>query len=978
MSFVWFCAAIVFGVLWWNARSSNDSEGAPPSTDAYAQGYWDGYRAFGSKISALLRKGVPSKQDLSRLVDEGQGVNHDGAQGHREAVAEIIHEDTSSFAESGVQPVISAKELQAQKDKDTLRNLNILLYVGSFLIVAAAALFVTLVMPASVKLTCLIGVVLAFYGSGMVLHARSERLRPAALAFVGTGLAILPFVGFALTALGSVSGQAAWFVTSCVGLVAYGLAALRLQSELISYLSMAFVLSLALSSVSTLGMSMMWYFIVLMGVALVCSCAAILWPRQLPQSFVRAVTQTGRLTTPVALGASMLVMADADLLMYEVLFACAAAQYAIEWVLTRTWPREMAVRVLLHAFALLMVADVLTRSGANGSDFQFVGVLAASLAAALQAAYSVLRSAHKVAAANVMEQIWIGAGILAMVCLLPFWWTASHPSWWVTISLSVIGVLATAAAARFRYLAWVYVALAVTAILPFYVGRVVLDSAVSFEVIAGLFIIVSLSALLVIDALKVKHRSRQLIATAGVASGGYALLAVVAALLSEHTTTLGWVTACAAALFVCVSYVLRGASMLQAIAVVLGVWSVASWTSLSSVPAEWQVTMSVILSMVLFLATAYVHHRLTEYDRRDGMILAAMLMSVGVVVPGMQVHTTMVDQLGIIILLAAGVAGAAARTFTHRPDSTITALTHVAYLGYPILALFAAGVSSIAHTSGWVALIAAVYAGILWFGSYRERQPGLQIAGNVLLLVAVIALWEWLALGDVWRIHGVAWILSVVFYLWYWFNRDKKDEARAQLNLVSLWIVLVGSGMSAITGGSDVAMILAGAGSLVMLALTTALYGRERGKEGVLLIEISIYIATFALQRAIESIMPALNIVWYAHWWALTIAGVAYWRRDNSLKVRMILALGLVTASTGLFALSGESGYAMIFLVEHLLVLVAGAQLRTSWVLWWGVVAVVAGVVYFLREYTFAAPLFMGVLLIVFVVWRLSKTGKKE
>ena len=39
--------------------------------------------------------------------------------------------------------------------------------------------------------------------------------------------------------------------------------------------------------------------------------------------------------------------------------------------------------------------------------------------------------------------------------------------------------------------------------------------------------------------------------------------------------------------------------------------------------------------------------------------------------------------------------------------------------------------------------------------------------------------------------------------------------------------------------------------------------------------------------------------------------------------------------------------------------------------------SVVLAVLYFLRDYTFLAPLFLGILLIIFVVWRLTKIGKR-
>src|SRR5574337_162545 len=53
-----------------------------------------------------------------------------------------------------------------------------------------------------------------------------------------------------------------WLVhfTSLIGTVAYVVAAVRLQSRLVVYLSIAFLLSTAWSSVAVLGAALAWYF----------------------------------------------------------------------------------------------------------------------------------------------------------------------------------------------------------------------------------------------------------------------------------------------------------------------------------------------------------------------------------------------------------------------------------------------------------------------------------------------------------------------------------------------------------------------------------------------------------------------------------------------------------------------------------------------------------------------------------------------
>lgn len=148
----------------------------------------------------------------------------------------------------------------ARKARRETQNINITLYVASLLMVAAAALFVGSSLPVAARL---VGVWLGtglFYAAGLVLHGRVARLRPAAVAFTGTGLAIVPFAGLATYNLGFPDAPGVWLATSLIGTAAYAFAAVRLQSRLVVYLSLAFLLSAAWSSVAIVGAALAWYF----------------------------------------------------------------------------------------------------------------------------------------------------------------------------------------------------------------------------------------------------------------------------------------------------------------------------------------------------------------------------------------------------------------------------------------------------------------------------------------------------------------------------------------------------------------------------------------------------------------------------------------------------------------------------------------------------------------------------------------------
>ena len=86
----------------------------------------------------------------------------------------------------------------------------------------------------------------------------------------------------------------------------------------------------------------------------------------------------------------------------------------------------------------------------------------------------------------------------------------------------------------------------------------------------------------------------------------------------------------------------------------------------------------------------------------------------------------------------------------------------------------------------------------------------------------------------------------------------------------------------------------------------------------------------------------------------------------------------MVTGSTALYALGSGGGYALLFLVEHVGLLVFGAMRQQSWALWWGLSAASLAILYFLRDIVFLAFGFLGLLIIGFVIWRLMKTQKSK
>lgn len=194
-----------------------------------------------------------------------------------------------------------------EREKATLRNINITLYAASLLLVAAASLFIGLAMPPLAKFGGLVAVTTMFYVAGLLIHAFSERLRPAGMAFAGTGLALIPVSGLALSALVVHDPVTAWWVTSLVGTAAFVYAAARLDSRVVAYLSLTFLVSSAWSGGAVLNRGLFWYFMFSMVLAAVGTALAYGRPGWLGNLYLRAFTETHRFLAPATLLAAILL-----------------------------------------------------------------------------------------------------------------------------------------------------------------------------------------------------------------------------------------------------------------------------------------------------------------------------------------------------------------------------------------------------------------------------------------------------------------------------------------------------------------------------------------------------------------------------------------------------------------------------------------------------------------------------------------------
>lgn len=1120
MAGFWFLVSVVLTIILLSGRDKKN--------DAYAAGYQKGYQTFGGLLQDLIASGRTDVESLWQLIRMGKddsltapaAITERTDPTEAQFMTDAYGEEAEPFDDSRLdnRPVATpapvfqplAAETPEQKAQRSLRNLNVILYTASFLLVAAGALFVASTSTAMVKLIGVCLIIAIFYGAGFIIYTKVERLRPAGLAFLGTGLALIPFAGFALADFSHLSATASWFVTSLVGLVAYFAAAIRLQSQLVSYLTMAFVLSLVSSTTAMGATAIVWQFVAIIGVALLASIVAYVRPDWVPAVFRKPVEQTGQVVTPVALLASLTVFNHLHSVDYEVVFAVATLHYVVAWLQTRTVTYETIIRLLSYVVVGLLVWDIFSRD---------IAITAFSMAMMMtfQHAYSLIMVRRPGRA--VIERIWIGSLFGFQLFMWPFWSLYPHAALLTTIALFVIGLTSYAAALRLRSVGAGIVGLGISLVLPFVIARQLFTTPLSWWVLTAWFMMAAAAGLWLYARYRQRSTKLRLFMTAAylcylflalvtagldggqvlimvtyfataafifaasyiarapyaqlamplfvllgtglaagllvinptwrfigigtstaaifwllgylhatlqqplrqllmVASGQVVLLAItgtiihmdpvanktvvalllvagfgslalrwlyrqtqslfsgvfacsypvyfMVALLIALSAGTGWtalVTGLGAVLFLLASYVERAPSV-QLAASFLTVITLGLTAQLIGLSYEWRHLFTFGIAAALFYGAAGLHHAYAQPTRKLLMTATAHATLFLIILTG-TTGSYAATLTTYVIMLVWAVLSLALRWWCRDRSRPYALLFQTAYPVY----YFATLLLMLALSPLWTVVTLAAGAAIFWLASYAERAPLVIIIGNAFLAVALMYFWWWAELSVAWMVLGIAWILAGLFYFGYWIFSGLRDELRSQALLWSTWLVLLYASLMQMFAGS---LQIAATATFLAFAITLGIEGVMRRRHGM--VELAVYMATFGMQRIVELLWPQVNIVLYAHWWAVVLILVAVWSRTHR-QTRLIIAGGIVTFISGIYALTQGTGYQLLFLIEHLALLVAGALLSRSWAIWWGISATAVAILYFLRNYTFLLLGFLGLLLIAIVVWRLMRSS---
>lgn len=297
----WFIVVVLLVALsffiGYRAGAKKQSAGAQAKQQAWQEGYdaATSYAAREAAKQAAASKASPTAQPQPAWTRNEQVHSSPPAVDTRPTLKPV----------APVAPARPVKVLTARERE--LRNINVTLYVAALLIVAAAALFLSFALPPLPKLIALFVLAAAFYSVGLYVHAAKENLKPAASAFAGTGLALLPLSAIATYETLSLSVPVVWLIFSVIGTLAVGFATIQLRSRVLAWIAVFVLVSTTMACAATVQRGILFYLLFLLVLSVILLVLAVRSEKVRSSLFYSAVFATGQLLPLLVLGLALIM-----------------------------------------------------------------------------------------------------------------------------------------------------------------------------------------------------------------------------------------------------------------------------------------------------------------------------------------------------------------------------------------------------------------------------------------------------------------------------------------------------------------------------------------------------------------------------------------------------------------------------------------------------------------------------------------------
>lgn len=1014
---------------------ANDFDNHPDADEEYVKGYYQALddielvaameqpESLGVREAVRrLKETAATASDLTTTQPEQESAVYVQKANSEEAEilspTEDIWGDTLDGARAGAVATDGRPGSEASPSGMSPQSIiNIVLFSGAFLIVGAAAAFVVTSTNPLLKALSIWLAIVAFYGVGVWLRRR-KNLQSTGVAFLGIGLALVPFAGVVLSVTLDIPPLASWLIVSCIALVLSLHTTWLVRSEIASYLTIFSLLSLAVAISRNVSEDIFWLLVPIMVVGFGLQLLQIYGARMLHSWALRPVGTMSVLSPTAVLLLALPYFTQLGYGKAEVLLTLATLQFAVQAV----WSKRYSYELLARATGTMLFAVIGAHVAATGS----VGA-AASIGATLAIAIVVhvvlsllLKQKRDEQSAQIETAalvIYIGA---AWAILAGWFFTATASSYMMLSLLLVIAVLSLATAHRLGSGAYRYNLVAALWLAPY--AAITLPQLAMGEYIQALAwyyvgVMAVMSLVYVVIARSALRQQRHLVVIALSLHGVSALLHSAAI----GDTPLGFclvVIAVACGLTAWCEGRVKPYIAAHTVAL-LATWQLVQET-FGDAPA-WRLSIAAIgVALAGWLVSdvvwrrASAEHKLSLIGSSVGMLVLAWMVSWGYAL-----SNDAWAYLGVVALsVAAGMMGW--RAYATRRilfaelavyTATVAGLYGVAiydsasavpFVGYAMMAaLIAASLSFNRKLSSRRIIHHGIAQGLLALGvlstlewAFMHDLRGYWGAGAIVAMGALCVAqysvdrkrsWlEWAlyagAFGGIYVcvIADAGASIPIAFYCAVLGTvsavagviSDVSERRQSQYG-IALGILLGGFAVSLASGLAHEARALWGVYALLAGAGVVLVRGWRHNatKERALYMTMSAVCYGIFIFDTAESV----SFIVYAHLFVGAIIGASYFYQQRGREVRLKVALGLVTASVGLKALIEGGGYSMLFLLEQVIILLVGATLRSRWMMLWATVSTSLAVLYFMRDNSWLVLLVIGLMLVGYAIVRSTR-----
>ena len=294
-------------------------------------------RAINEEILAELAKPEPDYEKLKTLRAKIDKVKDAELEQPKQA---IVSDETAT-----------AKGRKAAES--TVNGLTAALYAGSLLVLAGAGGLV-FTGAKEIGLMLLVLMTVVFYGGGLLIR-NNDTLKQASYVFVGTGMMMMPFLGFLIQDVTKMDPSMLWFVMSAIGVPMYLYATYIMQNQVFAYFALAGFVSLSCSMASVMGLALVWYYVFVMIIGILFNIITMTGYGEKLGVMKDAVRRAGEWLPIATLFASFAAAYNLKEVDYVIILGVAVLHITVDYIVKPGIASENILRMFFPAWIVLLM-----------------------------------------------------------------------------------------------------------------------------------------------------------------------------------------------------------------------------------------------------------------------------------------------------------------------------------------------------------------------------------------------------------------------------------------------------------------------------------------------------------------------------------------------------------------------------------------------------------------------------------------------